>query len=133
MSAAASPLSREEIDAFRAVLRERRVELAGDVELLEDEAFRSSDDEVSVDHMADHGSDSYEKDQTIGLMEREGQALRSIDAALARIDAGRYGLCSYCNGPIARARLIALPYALLCLECQMKVEQGTIDADDIDE
>ena len=86
--------------------------------------MKSQADDVSVDHMADHGSDSFEQDQTIGLIERESQAIRAIQASLDKIDQGSYGTCEECEGPIKKARLKALPYARLCLECQMAEEQA---------
>jgi RNA polymerase-binding protein DksA len=49
-------------------------------------------------------------------------ALAAIDAALDRIDHGRYGICGECGGPIAIARLGALPTADLCIGCQPRRE-----------
>jgi RNA polymerase-binding protein DksA len=101
-----------------------RGELLGSVSQLEDEALRASEDEVSVDHMADHGSDSYEQDQTLGLLERESGTIREINAALRRIEEGTYGICERTGKNIGKARLRALPYARLCIEAQMEEEKG---------
>ena len=113
-----------DLKQFRTTLLEKRRELLGDVELLEDQALRSTEDDVSVDHMADHGSDSYEQDQTIGLIERESAVLRDIHNALKKIKTGSFGVCEECEGRIKKPRLRALPYARLCLECQMAAEQA---------
>jgi len=51
------------------------------------------------------------------LTETQRQEILQIDAALARIDAGEYGVCRDCGGAIDPRRLEALPYALLCREC----------------
>lgn len=115
---------KEELKKVKELLLEKRADILGDVSSLEDEALKSHDEEVSVDHMADHGSDSYEQDQTIGLLERENHALRAIGEALAKIQSGEYGVCEECEGAIKKARLKALPYARLCLECQMAEEQN---------
>ena len=48
--------------------------------------------------------------------------LQQIDAALAALDAGTYGLCRQCKEPLAMARLEALPEAPFCLECQVSFE-----------
>lgn len=117
-------LTREDLKKFRQTLLEKRAELVGDVSLLEDQALRSTEEDVSVDHMADHGSDSFEQDQTIGLIERENEVLRDIHDALRKIKAGGYGVCEECDGRIKKARLRALPYARLCLDCQMAAEQA---------
>jgi len=112
-----------DLKKFKEMLLERRKKLVGDVAQLETEAQRSADD-VSVDHMADHGSDSYELDQTIGLIERESKALREIDAALKRMADGDYGTCDDCEKKIPKVRLRAMPSARLCLDCQMLAERS---------
>lgn len=119
-----SRMNKTELATYREILLEKRREILGDVSELEDQAQRSSGDEVSVDHMADHGSDSYEKDQTIGLIERESEALKAVNLALVRIDDGTFGVCPKCEEPIKIARLKALPYARLCLDCQTLEEQS---------
>ena len=50
--------------------------------------------------------------------------LDQVNEALARLDAGEYGLCMDCGEPIAEARLKALPYATLCIQCAEKAEQS---------
>ena len=115
---------KDELAKFRAELIEMRNKLVGVVECMESQATRAGADEVSVDHMADHGSDSYELDQTIGLIERESEAVRAIDVALKRMDEGTYGLCAVCDARIKKARLSAMPSATLCLACQIAEEEG---------
>jgi len=48
-----------------------------------------------------------------------------VNQALARLDAGEYGLCSECEEPIAEARLKALPYATLCIQCAEEAEKSS--------
>jgi DnaK suppressor protein len=117
-------LPRADIEKFREILLDRRKEVGGDVAQLQNQAVRSYEDEVSVDHMADHGSDSYEKDQTIGFIEREGASLRAIDLALQKIKDGSFGICEGCSGRIRKVRLNAIPYARLCLKCQIAEEKA---------
>lgn len=50
------------------------------------------------------------------------RALAVIDAAVDRIDHGRYGICGRCGGPIAIERLAVLPTADLCIGCQSRRE-----------
>jgi len=47
-----------------------------------------------------------------------------VNQALARLDAGEYGLCTDCEEPIAEARLKALPYATLCIQCAEEAEHS---------
>ncbi len=51
------------------------------------------------------------------------QALEDIDAALARMDAGRYGICDRCDAKIPPERLEAVPQARLCMSCQRRAER----------
>ena len=58
----------------------------------------------------------------LAVLQALDRTLRQIDAALARLHAGRYGLCASCSGPIPVARLKALPFATLCVPCQERSE-----------
>ena len=51
------------------------------------------------------------------------EKLKQIEAALARIDEGEFGICQACYNPISDARLLTLPYAELCLDCQQAKER----------
>ncbi|MCB9899323.1 MAG: TraR/DksA family transcriptional regulator [Planctomycetes bacterium] len=101
---------------------ERRRRITGDLTLMGDEALRASDPDVDADNVADHGSDAYERNLTLGLMEHDARTLQQIDLALAAMSQGVYGLCSDCDAPIPLARLEALPFATTCVPCQEKNE-----------
>jgi DnaK suppressor protein len=58
------------------------------------------------------------------MRERAGLHLETVDAALGRLDDGRYGTCVRCGRPIAPERLEALPWAARCIECQTIVDRG---------
>jgi RNA polymerase-binding protein DksA len=72
--------------------------------------------------MADMASDDYERDFTLGRATDEQKILFSIDEALKRIEDGSYGYCPQCNKPIARKRLLVLPFTELCINCQKSNE-----------
>ncbi|HUY20459.1 MAG TPA: TraR/DksA family transcriptional regulator [Candidatus Binataceae bacterium] len=55
-----------------------------------------------------------------GLIARQEEKLRFVDEALSRLDAGRYGICLGCHGPIPIERLMALPLAPYCVDCQKR-------------
>ena len=74
--------------------------------------------------MADVGTDAYEQDLTLDLMGSEKEVLEQIEAALQRIEDGSYGRCEECGHNIAKARLDAIPYAALCVQCASKAETG---------
>ncbi len=75
-------------------------------------------------HMADIGSDNYEQEFTLSLMQNEEDTLETIELALERIEDGVYGLCEECDGVISKTRLNAIPYAALCIRCAQKLERS---------
>jgi RNA polymerase-binding transcription factor len=77
----------------------------------------------SGDHLADSASETFMRELDEGLEENVEHLLVEIDAALERIDAGTFGLCTACGGAIGLDRLEAVPYATLCIEDQRAVEQ----------
>ena len=118
-------MTKAELAYFRKALVERRRALAGDVTHLENNALRNSKENAAtldISNFADLGSDYFEQDFTIGLIENSEETLREIDAALQRIEGGTYGVCESDGEKIGKSRLKALPWARLCIECQRKAE-----------
>ena len=74
-------------------------------------------------HQADAGSDAYDRDFALSLLSQEQDALYEIEEALRRLDLGTYGICEVSGKPIPHARLEALPFARLTVECQSAVEK----------
>ncbi len=60
--------------------------------------------------------------QQIALLESRTKQRNQLDEALRRLDEGTYGVCEDCEVPISQARLLALPFARRCLECQQQAE-----------
>ncbi len=77
-------------------------------------------------HMADLGTDNYEQEFALGLMDGERKLLREIDYALERISNRTYGICTGTGQPIPKARLEAQPWARYCIEYARKLEQGLV-------
>ncbi len=125
-----TPMKKAELEQYRKRLRELHARLSGDIEQLADEALNRSRRDTSGDlssvpiHMADIGSDNFEQDFTLSLLESEEATLEKIDAALVRIEEGTYGQCLNCGVAIPRQRLRAIPYVECCVECAKKQEQG---------
>jgi DnaK suppressor protein len=121
-------LTEAELAEFRDLLLEKRRELVGDVKNLSDEARRVGAPGGAAStmpiHMADLGSDTWEQELTLGLIENERGLLREIDEALDRIDKKTYGICIATNKPIGKARLRLKPWAKYCIEYARKRELG---------
>lgn len=121
-------MKKSELNQYKELLLGRRARLRGDVTQLADEALKRSRQEASGDlstmpiHMADIGSDNFEQDFTLSLLENEEETLQRIEVALARIADGTYGTCEGCGAEIPKARLQAVPYAVRCVECARKEE-----------
>lgn len=126
----ASGMKNEELESFRQTLLDLRARLRGDVQQMTDEALGGNGREATSKlsntplHMADLGTENYEQEFTLGLIENESDTLAQVDGALARLNKGAFGLCEECGGPIAKARLQALPFASLCIDCARRREEG---------
>jgi RNA polymerase-binding protein DksA len=125
-----SGLTPKDIDHYRQLLLEKRAQLVGDVKTLRDEALSKNRQDAAGDlssmpiHMADLGTDHYEQEFTLGLIEGERALLSEIDEALQRVDQGTYGICLATGNPIGKARLNAKPWAKYCYEYMLAQEQG---------
>ena len=74
-------------------------------------------------HMADAGSDSYDRDFALSILSQEQDALYEIDQAIKRLEDGRYGICEMCEKAIPKARLEAIPFARYSVDCQAQLER----------
>jgi len=120
-------LSKAELAEFKALLILRKKVLQGDVKTLEDEGCKKGTDAAGdlstlPMHLADLGTDSFEQDITLGLMENESDELHEIEEALDRIKDGSFGLCESCKKKVPKERLKAIPYPRLCVNCKKKEE-----------
>ena len=75
-------------------------------------------------HMADLGTDAFEREFTIRLMENDEDTLGQIETSLERIEDGTYGICDECGARLPKARLRAIPYAACCVKCASLSEKG---------
>jgi DnaK suppressor protein len=125
-----SALKHEDVEAFRRALLSLRARLRGDLDQMTDEALKRNQPEASGNlsnmplHMADLGTENYDQEFTLSLIENEQTVLEEINDALERVEKGTYGKCQECGEPIARPRLQALPYARHCIECARKLENS---------
>jgi DnaK suppressor protein len=116
--------SPKELEVFRDALLQKRRELVGDMRSMESEALQRSGENLSnlPLHMADMGTDNYEQEFTLGLMEKDRQLLREINTALSKIMDGRFGICEGTGKPISKARLEVQPWAKYSIEYARKLE-----------
>jgi len=117
---------------FKEILLEKRRNILRNVTEFEDEALRKSRLDATGDlssmpiHMADLGTDNYEQEFALGLMDSERKLLREIDNALVRLEKKTYGICEGTGKPISKARLEAQPWARYCVKYARMLEQGLV-------
>jgi len=118
----------EEVTQFKKLLLSLRERLVGKVDFMQGEALKKSRQDASGDlsnvpiHMADVGTDNYERDIMIELIQNGEEGVRNIDTALEKIEDGTFGVCELCAKKINKERLKAVPYAKLCIDCQREEE-----------
>ncbi len=105
---------RESLRVFLENERERLEAVLAQMELDSSESLGYGN------HMADDASEAFEQAKDLALRQNTKQLLVQVNDALARFEAGTYGICEQCGAEIDPARLKALPYATLCLRCQQR-------------
>ncbi|MBI4396164.1 MAG: TraR/DksA C4-type zinc finger protein [Elusimicrobia bacterium] len=78
--------------------------------------------DLEVGDEADAATQSSERELLFELSDSERQRLDAIEAALRKIDQGRFGTCESCQKKIAQPRLKAMPHARYCINCQARFE-----------
>jgi RNA polymerase-binding transcription factor len=116
-----------ELEQIGAELQAQRETFARELADLEAGTFNQSQSdlsgEVSFDEeSADAGTFTFERERDLSLGNNLRDLLDKVDSALRRIKAGTYGTCERCGRPIDKARLKALPYSVLCIDCK-KLEE----------
>lgn len=123
-------MKKAELKVYKDHLLMLRARLRGDVTQLADAALRKSRSEANGDlstmpiHMADIGTDNFEQEFTLSLMENDGDALEQIEAALERIEENTFGQCEECGAKIPKSRLNAIPYTAFCIKCASTNERA---------
>lgn len=121
-------MTKAEINEFRRRLLALKKRLGGVLSELEEEALRPVGGEAAGGlsdvpvHPADLGTENFEEELTLGLLENEEQILAEVEAALDRIERGTFGRCENCHQEIPKERLKAIPYARYCTRCARKLQ-----------
>jgi RNA polymerase-binding protein DksA len=116
------------LEKLRRLLEEEREtyvrqarDLAAEAEALASE--REPGDTQFDEESGEGDTLNVERERDLALSASATQAVEEIDRALRRMDAGNYGICERCGKKIAVARLEALPFAALCIECKSREER----------
>ena len=121
-------MDKRKIKTYRDKLLERREALLRQVSEAEISS-RERDAEATQDP-ADMAANAYAKELLISMSGNDRRLLGMIKEALARVEAGEYGLCVNCGEPVQERRLEAVPWARHCLRCQDLQERGLLNEDE---
>jgi DnaK suppressor protein len=116
--------SRKELKPVEDKLRAEQESLAR--QIAEIEARFSGEENAVVALLTDEGEPetvTTDRERDLSLLENARDLLDQVERALAKIEAGTYGLCANCGKPIEAARLKALPHASLCIACKRREER----------
>ncbi|MDR0784900.1 MAG: TraR/DksA family transcriptional regulator [Treponema sp.] len=87
--------------------------------------FKALVEGLDAKDLVDSASDDIDRKMIESIGVQDMKRLRLIDSALTRIQQGKYGLCVRCGKRISQTRLEAIPYALMCIDCQSSEERRT--------
>ena len=110
-------LNNDQLEACRMALEAKRRDML---------ASQRRADGIIIERVADAIDESVlanERDLAVDTLNREATLLRLVTEALKRIATGEYGVCLQCEEPISAKRLAALPWAALCLTCQVAADR----------
>ena len=119
------PWSPGEVEGLTTNLQAEVARLSSELQAADadlSELLRNSGDGAG-DDQADSGSSALEREQELTLVNNTRNLLLQSERALERIAAGSYGVCESCGKAIGKARLLAFPRALLCVECKQREER----------
>jgi RNA polymerase-binding transcription factor DksA len=123
-------IRRMDSDPARGRLEEERVRLTQLRDDFVDQGLTSESENDSLgelssvdQHQADVGTETFQREADLSLLEQVQSELADVEHALRRLDDGTYGTCEACGKPIEDGRLEALPAARFCLDDQARAER----------
>jgi RNA polymerase-binding transcription factor DksA len=122
-------LSKGDAEKYKRLLLNLRDHLIDGVNFLATDNLKRSNRDASGElsgyslHMADAGTDNFDREFALSLVSNEQEALYEIEEALKRMEDGTYGVCEMCEKIIRKERLKAVPFARMCVQCQAVSER----------
>ncbi len=122
--------TKDELAFFRDQLQQHLELVQGNLNALAGDNLKRSPIDASGDisahstHMADQGTDNFDRELALNLASSRQDSIYDIEDAIRRIDDGTYGACESCGCAIERPRLKALPFAKKCMGCQNAAVRG---------
>ena len=119
-------MNKANLTKYKGMLESKRAELSAGLRHREDIAIEKASD--ALDEVQQAG----ERELAIRNLDRGSSLLRDVNAALARVANGSYGVCLHCDEEIKPKRLDAVPWAKYCIACQEAADRHEFEADSHD-
>jgi len=119
-TASSEPFSAKELDKFRVLIQDLRMENQDELEVLTDQLREMTSSENTDDnnayslHMAEQGTDAMEREKTFLQAQRTNDYIKKLDESLRRIQEGSFGICRICGLRLDSKRLMAVPVTQVC-------------------
>jgi RNA polymerase-binding transcription factor DksA len=123
-------LNTKELSFYKDLLLKLRDRIIDEISFLANDNLNRSQKDSAGDlssysfHMADQGTDNFDREFAASLLSSEQDVLYEIDEAIRRIEQGSYGICEISGKPIEKARLKVLPFARYSVAVQTEMERG---------
>jgi RNA polymerase-binding protein DksA len=120
----------KDLAQFKKLLLELKGKLSNNIDRLQNDALKTAGEtvdelsDVPAEHMAERGTDTFQRDLMVRVLQDSDAELCDVNLALEKIEAGTYGLCEHCESQIGKKRLRALPFARLCIGCRQAEEEA---------
>lgn len=119
-------MKEHEIETFKQTLLELKLQLNRVLQGTAEEVKAIGDAKGYSQHQADEGTDDFNKVISMELSNKELNILKQVNRALEKIEESTYGCCDITGKEIPRKRLEAVPYAVMTVEAQEKLEKGLL-------
>jgi RNA polymerase-binding transcription factor DksA len=122
-------MKKKDLEYFKKLIQEEQEKVLKDMGYIKETMLDSTIRDASGDHsaysfhMADQGSDTYDREKTFMLASRENKYLSELIDAMRRIEEGSYGVCMICNKDIEKERLEVVLVAKYHVDCKRKLEK----------
>ena len=113
-------------EEFKNQMKQRLIDLKAEVLaslVAENKDFRAAVEDSGVKDLADMASNDIDAMTLEAVGAKDKIRLQQIESALGRLENGKFGLCASCGAKIQKERLIAIPYSVLCINCQSSSER----------
>lgn len=116
-------------DKLKAEMRQKLEDLKAEVLtslIAENNDFKAAVEDIAVKDLADVASNDIDAWTLEAVGAKDKLRLQRIEAAFVRIENGRFGVCANCGTKIGNERLSAIPYVVMCIDCQSTSERRKV-------